>query len=172
MLTLLLLRHAKAEASRGDDFARALAVKGERDADEIGAFLSEHGLVPDVALVSAARRTSRTFELVADRLTADIEVHEDKALYNASEAAIRHRIGSVGVGPRVVLVVGHNPGVMEAAVALAQDGDFSELERLRGRFPPGGLAVIGFETDDWAAACISGGRLDALVFPDDLVGEA
>lgn len=169
MLTLLLLRHAKAEAPRGDDFARALASKGEQDAGEIGAFLSEHGLVPTVALVSSARRTSRTFELVAERLGAGIELHEEQALYNASEAGIRDRLGRVGDEARVVLVVGHNPGIMEAAVALAQEGDICEIERLRGRFPPCGLAVIGFDADDWPAACASGGRLDALVFPGDLV---
>ena len=69
----------------------------------------------------------------------------------------------------MVLVIGHNPGIMEAAAALAQEGDICEIERLRGRFPPGGLAVIGFEAEDWPAACASGGRLDALVFPEDLV---
>ena len=60
MLTLLLLRHAKAEAARGDDFARALTDKGERDAIDVGNFLTAHRLRPDMALVSAALRTSRT----------------------------------------------------------------------------------------------------------------
>ena len=172
MLTLLLLRHAKAESPRGDDFARALTGKGERDADEIGTFLAEHRLVPDMALVSAARRTSRTFALVAERLGTDIEVCEELALYNAGDAAIRDRLGQVEATSRVVLVVGHNPGIMEAAVALAREGDWPEIERLRGRFPPCGLAVVSFEAEDWPSACLSGGRLDALVFPDDLaVGE-
>ncbi len=172
MLTLLLLRHAKAETPRGDDFARALTGKGERDAGEIGAFLAEHRLVPDVALVSAARRTSRTFELVAERLGAEIEVHEEMALYNAGEAAIRDRLGRLDPASRAVIVVGHNPGIMEAAVALAREGDWPEIERLRGRFPPCGLAVVSFEAEDWADACASGGRLDALVFPEDLAGGA
>ena len=172
MLTLLLLRHAKAETPRGDDFARALTSKGEKDAGEIGAFLAEHRLVPDVALVSAARRTSRTFELLNRQLGAGIEVHEEMALYNAGEAAICARLGQVDAASRVVIVVGHNPGIMEAAVALARDGDWPEIERLRGRFPPCGLAVVSFETEDWQDACASGGRLDALVFPEDLVGDA
>ena len=61
---------------------------------------------------------------------------------------------------------------MEAAVTLAQEGDLAEIERLRGRFPPCGLAVISFSAEDWAEALASGGRLDALVFPDDLVSGA
>ena len=169
MLMLLLLRHAKAENPRGDDYERALTEKGERDAGEVGAFLAEHRLVPDVALVSAARRTSRTFELVAGQLGADIVVHEERALYNAGEAAIIDRLGRVEATARAVLVVGHNPGIMEAAVALAREGDWPEIERLRGRFPPCGLAVVSFEVEDWRDACASGGRLDALVFPGDIV---
>ena len=171
MLTLLLLRHAKAEPSgRGDDFSRDLTEKGKRDAGEIGAFLADRRLMPSVALVSAAKRTSRTYELVAARLGVDIAVHIENALYNAGEGRIRDRLGLIAVGSREVIVVGHNPGIMEAAVAMAQQGDLAEIERLRGRFPPCGLAVLSFDAEDWSAACASGGRLDALVFPEDLSG--
>ena len=172
MLTLLLLRHAKAEAARGDDFARALTDKGERDAIDVGNFLTAHRLRPDMALVSAALRTSRTFDLVAEGLSPGFDVHREEALYNAGENRIYARLAQVGADKAVVLIVGHNPGIMEAAVTLAQEGDLAEIERLRGRFPPCGLAVISFSAEDWADALASGGRLDALVFPDDLVSGA
>lgn len=170
MLTLLLLRHAKAEGARNDDFTRTLTEKGERDAGEIGDFLATHRLIPSVALVSAARRTSRTFELVSERLGAGIDLRREEVLYNAGEARIRNLLGAIGPDSSVVMVVGHNPGIMEAAVTLAREGDLAELERLRGRFPPCGLAVVSFDAEDWSAACASGGRLDALVFPEDLAG--
>ena len=170
MLTLLLLRHAKAEGARGDDFDRALTDKGERDAGEVGDFLVEHRLVPSLALVSAAKRTSRTFELVSDRLEADIDLRREDVLYNAGEARILDLLGRIGPGPSVVMIVGHNPGIMEAAVALAREGDLAELDRLRGRFPPCGLAVLSFDVEDWPSACAAGGRLDALVFPEDIAG--
>ena len=170
MLTLLLLRHAKAEAAaRGDDFARGLTRKGERDATELGDFIAAHRLRPGLALVSAAARTSRTMGLIAERLAPDIDVRREKDLYNAGEDRIRTRLGQVGADTPVVLVVGHNPGIMELAVALAKEGDRAEIERLRGRFPPCGLAVVSFLAEEWADAIACGGRLDALVFPDDLV---
>ena len=101
MLTLLLLRHGKAEApSRGDDFARALTEKGERDAGEIGAFLVAHRLVPSVALVSTAERTSRTFELVAGHFGTDVAVHREDALYNAGDTRILQRLGRLDLRPR------------------------------------------------------------------------
>lgn len=171
MLTLLLLRHAKTEtAGRGDDFDRVLTEKGERDAGEVGQFLSEYGLVPTIALVSSAARTSRTFDLVAGQLGSEFELHREAVLYNAGVSRLCERVARIDSSHRVALVVAHNPGIMEAAVALALEGDLTEIDRLRGRFPPGGLAVLSFESEDWAAACASGGRLDALVFPEDLSG--
>lgn len=170
MLTLLLLRHAKAEpGGRGDDHARRLADRGEQEAGEVGRFLAVHGLRPDYALVSTAERTTRTFERVARCFDVPVPFASDASLYDATSAGIVGRIGQVA-GASCLMVVGHNPGIMEAAIALAAGGDFAEVERLRGRFPPGALAVLGFEHETWADACAAGGQLDALVFPADLAG--
>lgn len=169
MLTLLLLRHAQADAAvRGDDFARGLTESGERDAGAIGDFLVEHRLKPDVALVSSAARTTRTFEIVAVRAGPGVAVHRDDKLYNAGDTRILDRLARVDAGAGTVLIVGHNPGIMDVAVELARQGDFIEIERLRSRFPPCGLAVLSFDADEWHSACASGGSLDALVFPEDL----
>ena len=56
---LILLRHAKAaNAEAGmDDFARPLAERGLKDVAVVGRLLASHGLAPDLALVSPARRT-------------------------------------------------------------------------------------------------------------------
>ena len=169
MLTLLLLRHGKAEAAGpGGDFARVLTDKGKRDAGQIGDFLVEHRLHPDIALVSSAARTCRTYELVAERTGPVAALHKEDKLYNASVGRLADRIEQVDAAMKTVLIVGHNPGIMEIAVELAQQGDLAEIDRLRGRFPPCGLAVLSFDAQDWAGACASGGRLDALVFPEDL----
>lgn len=170
MLTLLLLRHAKAEsAANGDDHARRLSESGERDARDIGQFLADHDLRPDLALVSSATRTVRTFALVAKSFDPDIPSRNEASLYDATADGIIDAVARV-TEASCVMVVGHNPGIMEAAIALAKGGDFTEVERLRGRLPPGGLAVIGFDHDEWAGACAAGGQLDALVFPADLSG--
>lgn len=62
MPTLILLRHAKAEAHNLEDFQRSLALRGRRQAIAVGEALTEEGLVPDLALVSAAARTKQTWE--------------------------------------------------------------------------------------------------------------
>ena len=108
--------------------------------------------------------------MVAGRIGHSIKVRHDDALYNATDGRIRAMIGNTPDEIATLLVVGHNPGIMEAAIALATDGDHAEIERLRGRLPPCGLVVLGFDHGDWHNACASGGRLDALVFPESLRG--
>ena len=59
MRRLMLLRHAKTErAEPGErDRDRKLTKRGRADAPVIGAYMAHHGLIPDFALVSPARRT-------------------------------------------------------------------------------------------------------------------
>ena len=72
MPDLLLLRHAKSswdDASLADR-DRPLADRGRKAARRIGRLLGERGWRPDRALVSPARRTQETWELIADALAA------------------------------------------------------------------------------------------------------
>lgn len=168
MLTLLLLRHAKAEPGGStDDFERRLTDKGRADAERLGRHLKRIDHVPDAAMVSAARRTVETFEIVAGG--TGIPAAREPRLYNATPAQIRDAVAGAAEGTRRLMVVGHNPGLMEAATALAGEGDLPDLERLRGRFPPCGLAVLTFRGEEWDAVRPGAGRLEFVVMPEDLL---
>lgn len=172
MLTLFLLRHAKAVAhGRSEDFDRGLADKGVADARRLGAHMARRELLPDLALVSAADRTKQTFELFAESAGADIRSRYETSLYNASDTQLRDVLKIIDNSIQRLMIVGHNPGIMDVAVRLARDGDIEDLARMRSRFPPGTLAVLGFDCDDWRDARASGGRLDLLLMPDDLTGD-
>ena len=171
MLTLMLLRHAKAvQQSRGDDFSRDLQEKGRRDVERLGAYLAARRIVPEFALVSAAARTRQTFEALAAVLPAPIPASFGEELYNATAAELRTLVRGVDPGVRTLMVVGHNPGIADAAVMLSRDGDPSDIKRMRDRFAPCGLAVLACEAEDWADAAGRGGRLDLFLLPDDLQG--
>lgn len=170
MLTLLLLRHAKAEQhGQGDDFARALTQKGEADARALGVHMAALGIIPDFAVVSAATRTRQTFDLYAQASRAQISARFDDELYNATDGQLRDVLKTVVSGVQTLMIVGHNPGIMDVAARFARDGDVSDLGRLRDRFPPCSLALVVFDTDDWREARARGGRLDLLLMPGDLV---
>ncbi len=143
--SLLLLRHAK--SSRDDpelaDFDRPLAPRGERAAPLIASTMAARGWRPDVALVSPAARARRTFELAAAQAGWQPELHMLDALYMAEPEALLAEIRKAPAHAATVLLVGHNPGLEELAVALAGDGsDRAALGLLQQKFPTAALARL------------------------------
>ena len=67
MKRLILMRHGKAErSSPGGDVERALTGRGRADALLMGRLLVDEGLVPDIGVVSAARRTQQTWAAASE----------------------------------------------------------------------------------------------------------
>jgi len=155
MRRLILLRHAKAEgdAPSGDDFDRALAPRGQREARAVAAKMAALGLHPDVALVSPALRTRQTFEAVDEALPG-AQAHFDRSLYNADAGALRQLAQEAGEDAGTVLVVGHNPGVQELAVRLMAEGHApaAYLARATIAFPPAAMAVFAMDETGRAVA--------------------
>src|SRR5699024_3065945 len=88
MPTLVLLRHAKAEAAGPSDVERKLSASGRSQAKRVAARLVTEGLIPDVVLCSAALRAQQTWEQVAAGLTerghgVEPVVHVTEELYSA-----------------------------------------------------------------------------------------
>jgi len=126
--TLLIMRHAKAEpAGDGvDDFARALAGRGAKDAARVGREMRERGWIPDLVLCSPAARTRATLEallpeLGAGHLAAPEAVRYEDRLYNASPDTLRQVIAAVAAKTRRLLIVGHNPGLEILVEGLASE---------------------------------------------------
>src|SRR5690606_1895601 len=116
MQRLILMRHAKAEASApGGDVDRALSERGRRDAAAMGRALAERGLKPDVALVSGARRTRDTWDAVSD-FFGDVDMTVSNGLYNASADVLRRAVEAAEDEAGCLLLIAHNPGVHQLAV--------------------------------------------------------
>lgn len=148
MRKLILMRHAKAEskAASGDDFDRALAERGYRDAVIMGRVLAEAGLTPDLALVSAAERTRQTWAGLVETFT-DTPVRFERKLYNASSHVIRDSVERVAEEAGTILVVGHNPGIPVAMLELMVEGaePASTIDKARASFPTASAAVFEFD---------------------------
>ncbi len=140
MHRLILLRHGKAESvsATGGDFDRGLTDRGRRDCALIGRVLAEAGSIPDVALVSAARRAQETWEEVSRAFPA-ARRETLRALYLAAPEQIAEAVSAVDQGLNVI-VVGHNPGLHEFAIALAETMGAS-ITGL-GAFPTAAAAVF------------------------------
>src|SRR4029079_1119605 len=81
---LIILRHAKSDWSGDEhDVDRPLAPRGRRQAPEAGQWLDARAGAIDLALVSPARRTRSTWELVAPELDSPPPIRYDDRLYAA-----------------------------------------------------------------------------------------
>lgn len=144
MSLIYLLRHGDAEEGTGDDAARRLTPKGERQARAAGRALVALGAQLDACLTSPKVRTLDTARLACEAFGMEPEVAEE--LRGGSFDSLE-----LAAGRGDVLMVGHEP-------------DFSrEVARLTGanvKLRKGGLAVV------------DGSMLVALLRPKDLAAIA
>jgi phosphohistidine phosphatase len=171
MRRLMLLRHAKTEhdAPSGRDQDRRLDERGQRDAAEIGGWIGRHPPLPDSVLVSPAIRARQTWEIAWQAMKdfgEEPQVELLPELYGADAAQLLRTIRTVTVtDPRRLMLVGHNPGMHELALALAEPGDAAARKALAGNLPTSGLAIFDFAVDDWTEVGLHRGRLVLFVSP-------
>ncbi len=135
-----LLRHGEAERGDGDDAARRLTAKGERQAEAAGKALRALGKEIDTCLTSPKLRAADTARLACEPLEVEPEIADELGGGGFDS-------NGLAAGRGDVMLVGHEP-------------DFSnEIARLTGaraKLRKGGLAII------------DGGTLLALLGPDEL----
>jgi phosphohistidine phosphatase len=166
---LLLLRHAKSAWPDGvADHDRPLADRGLKAAPRMGAYIAAKGLVPDLALVSTARRTQQTWEKVAGELPPSIEQRDLDDLYEAPAARLAALLHAMDPSVRTLLLIGHNPGFHDLALGLVGNGDRESRTRLQEKFPTGALVVIDFEAHFWDDVRPRSGVLKRFVTPRSL----
>jgi phosphohistidine phosphatase len=171
MRRLMLLRHAKTEndAPSGRDQDRRLDNRGRRDGAEIGGWIGRHPPFPDLVLVSHAIRAHQTWEVAWEAmkdLVPEPQVQLLPELYGADPTQLLEIVRDASAtDPQRLMLVGHNPGMHELALALAGSGDTAGRKALADNLPTSGLAVFDFEIDDWADVAFRRGRLVAFVSP-------
>ena len=169
--TLLLLRHAKSswDDAYARDEDRGLAPRGERAAAAVGVWLRQQDLRPDLVLCSPSVRTRQTLSLVleAARAWPLPEIRHDPELYLAAGRAIVDRIAAQGGSHRRLLVVGHHPGLPDAARLLG--GDEGAIgTRIGEKFPT--AALVRLEIDgEWDALAPGDALLRDYVVPKELL---
>jgi len=105
----------------------------------MGAHLRERGIEPQLVLCSSARRTRETVERLA--LPSGSQVEVEDGLYAAGSGDLLGRLRAVGDDVSSVLLVAHNPGVQDLALALV-DGEGAPFA---DKLPTGALVDLEFE---------------------------
>lgn len=172
MLTLLLLRHAKAgpPAPGLEDFDRTLKDKGRTAAQAIGRYMAANRLAPVKVLCSPAARTRETWDIVAREFNKPPSPAFRNALYESGDGQKLFKMLTREPGSdSPLLLVGHNPSTEELALRLAAPG--GELRRqIERKYPTAGLAVLRFGMAEWPDLAAGGGELLAFVRPAQLIG--
>ncbi len=176
MRQLLLLRHAKSawDDPKLSDHARPLNARGRASARAMGLRMRELDLAPDLVLVSSARRTLQTLEALTPWDETPL-VEPMDALYLASARAMLDVIHNVTETVRSILLIGHNPGMHELAMMLAdpaspgRHGGMAQdmWARLSEGYPTGALAEFTV-AGPWGTLGEGGGRLQQFIAPRDL----
>lgn len=168
MSRVYLLRHARAQwPSPGmRDFDRPLEQRGEQAAEALGKAMAKAKFVPEVIVTSPSRRTKQTLEHLASQFDGPFRQGEDAELFGGAADAYLTAIHSVEDADSVMLI-GHNPMIEDAAIALVGTGDPDLIDRLRDGFPTSGLAVIDFD-GPLSTVEPATGTLVAFVRPSDI----
>ncbi|MEJ1161687.1 SixA phosphatase family protein [Prosthecomicrobium sp. N25] len=170
MPRLLLLRHAKSswDDEGAEDFDRPLSSRGRRAAPLMGRHMAAHGLVPQKVVCSSARRSRETLAGLLPYLAQDLDLRVTRDLYEASEDRCLDLLRAQGGNARTLLMIGHNPGIQDAALMLVGSGNPSLVDDIREKFPTGALAVIDFDAKRWVDVEPRTGRIVAFFRPREL----
>ena len=127
------------------------------------------GLLPDLVLVSSARRTLQTLAAL-EPWQDPPRVEPLDALYLAPASDLLDVLRHATPAARCVLLVGHNPGLHDLAMTLAGAHAATtdkQVQLLASGYPSGALSEFSVAVP-WSALGETGARLTRLLLPSDL----
>lgn len=172
MTRLILMRHAK--SSWGDpslaDHDRPLNARGRHAAQQMAEAMLVRGLLPDMIICSSATRARQTLTPLLDRMDGNISLNISRALYEATASdypsLLRDCVKTESCA-NIVLLIGHNFAIQDAAVSIAIPDDTDTLFKLKTKFPTGAVAVLDLQRE--LSACgPATARLFDFLRPRDL----
>ena len=173
MNMLHLLRHAKSSAKEDvEDYERPLSRRGRKTARRVGRNLSAELGAIDLVLCSSSRRTRETLDLVLDEFSQGTlpRTSIEEELYLASREKLTARLGRLDARDVNVLLIGHNPGLHELAVALADENSPGFRALASGKFPTAAYISLRVPVD-WPVLGCSRHELIGYVTPESLPDE-
>jgi len=168
MHMLHLVRHAKSSAKEDvEDRERPLSRRGREAARRIGKHLPAMVGALDLVLCSSALRTRETLDLILAEFSSRPRSEIEDELYLATQAKLMDRLRRLAEEDVNVLLIGHNPGLHELAVALAETSSPKFRALASGKFPTAARASLQL-SGHWSAVVRSRNRLIDYVTPESL----
>ena len=140
----------RAGKSDVEDRERPLNRRGREAARLVGQHLPATAGAIDLVLCSSAVRTRETLDLVLAGFTPRPRCVIEDGLYLADRDELIERLQQLAESDVNVLVIGHNPGLHELAVALAEPDNPRAQALTSGKFPTAARVSLCVATR-WAA---------------------
>jgi len=161
-----VVRHAKSAWPPGvPDRQRPLGPRGQRDAPRMGERIRAMVGQVDLAVISPSERTRQTWSLLAAGL-GEVPVSVDERVYADWGQRLRDVVAELPPTVSTALVLGHEPGVSELVLRVAEPEPRELRDRVAEKFPTCAVAVLATERE-WAGIGRNWARLEAFATPRD-----
>ena len=117
------MRHSKSSWSDPslDDFDRPLSKRGKNNAKLICEFFVKKNYKFDYVLVSSAKRTKKTLNILLKKITKPRKIFSSKKLYLANEDRIIELIKRIPKKYKSILLINHEPTVRNLVKTLTKN---------------------------------------------------
>ena len=126
----------------------------------MGAQVKERKIKPSRILCSPSARTRETLQLFMEASELDSKVDIIDGIYAASVGELRKIIRDQKSKDKVIMMIGHNPGL---------EGLVDDLTGERERFPTAALASIALDIEDWKDLDRDCGKLEWILRPKEIM---
>ncbi len=170
MKKLLLLRHAKSD---WDDFTledheRPLNERGQHNAQQMGAYMADNTIHPDIIYCSTAQRTRQTLSLLLAQGGLSCPVDYVPDIYEATASTLISIVTNCPDKYDTLLIVGHNPGIQMLGLTLTEGQNAPLRRKLEYRLPTGTLQNITLNINSYTEITQGCGTLESFTKPKSL----
>jgi phosphohistidine phosphatase len=150
MKKVFVIRHGKSswENPSWKDVERPLLKKGKKRTKRIAKFLKLNNFVPDLMLVSPAKRAKMTAKIINEVFDNTIPVREEKAVYYGDENDLDALLYGLDNKIKTVFIIGHNPDLTDWVNRYKRP----EIWNL----PTSGVFGVSFSTEKWEDIPLAG----------------
>lgn len=140
---LYVLRHGEAKPGIGvrGDFLRELTNDGRQQLNKLAQYLKSINFNTDLILVSPAKRTQQTLEVLTSALAIKNNQITHDEIFDAEPQKLIEIINNITQPSNHLLLVGHNPGI-SSLVSYVSGQNYISMK-------PGMMAVLEILVDDW-----------------------
>ena len=155
MKTAILFRHSEASNAYGSDYGRPLTEDGIKIAKEMGVYLYNINIIPDLIISSSALRAKTTAILAKDSGEWDSDFKLEKGIYGGNPDFIIDLLSNQNNNLDSICITGHEPHLSSLICKISNE-DYIE-------FPVASIAKIDFMVDDWNDINFNNAIIDKII---------